>query len=168
MSLITPDFGLFFWMAVIFGAVFFILAKFGFPVITKMVDKRSEKIEKSLENARQIEIRMNETAAEQRQILESARREQALIIKEAGETKNKIISEARERAREEASQILSEARAQIAAEKETALTDIRREVALISVQVAEQILRKDLSKDSEQREFLDKMVTEATHARIDS
>jgi len=168
MSLITPDFGLFFWMVVIFGVVFFILAKFGFPVITKMVDKRSEKIEKSLENARQIEIRMNETATEQRQILEAARKEQAVIIKEAGETKNKIISEAREQAREEAAKILSEARAQIAAEKETALSDIRREVAMISVQVAEQILRKDLSKDAEQQEFLDKMVTEATRARIDS
>ena len=67
MSLITPDFGLLFWMTLIFGIVFFILAKFGFPVLTDMVRKRQERIEKSIEDARTIEARMATWKVEQAQ-----------------------------------------------------------------------------------------------------
>lgn len=161
MSLITPDFGLVFWMVVIFGAVFFILARFGFPVITGMIDKRGEKIAKSLRDAREIEAQMAGLARKQEAMLEETRRQQAALLKEATETKGTILAEAREQARTESEKILSEARMQIAAEKEAALADIREAVAMLSVQVAEQILRGELASESKQREYLDRMVAEA-------
>ena len=99
MNLVTPDFGLLFWMVVIFGIVFFLLAKFGFPIITDMVESRSAKIAQSLKDADEIEARMAAWKTEQAQMLETARREQAAILREATETKNKIVADAKEQAR---------------------------------------------------------------------
>ena len=168
MSLVTPDFGLLFWMAVIFGLVFFLLAKFGFPVITDMVDKRSAKIAQSLKDADEIQARMASWKVEQKQMLEEARREQAAILREAAETKSKIVADAKAQARAEAEKILSEAKVQIEAEKESALRDVRREVALLSVQVAEKVLRHELSDEGNQRAFIDELVDEASKAQMHS
>ena len=168
MSLITPDFGLLFWMTLIFGIVFFILAKFGFPVLTDMVRKRQERIEKSLQDAREIEARMLTWKEEQAQMVEKTRREQSAILKEATETKARIVADAKAQARAEADKILAEAKLQIAAEKESALRDVRREVALLGVQVAEKVLRHELSDESSQRAFLDQLVDEATETPLHS
>ena len=168
MNLITPDFGLLFWMVVIFGIVFFLLAKFGFPIITDMVDERSAKIAKSLKDADEIEARMAAWKVEQAQMLEQARREQSAILKEATETKAKIVSDAKAQAKAEADKMLADAKLQIAAEKESALRDVRKEIALLSVQVAEKVLRHELSDEGSQRAFLDKLVDEAGQADIRS
>jgi len=168
MSLITPDFGLLFWMTLIFGIVFFILAKFGFPVLTDMVRKRQERIEKSLEDAREIEARMATWKVEQAKMVEDTRKQQALILKEATETKARIMADAKAQAKAEADKILAEAKTQIAAEKESALRDVRKEIALLSVQVAEKVLRNELSDDGSQRAFIDKLVDEASEAQIRS
>ena len=168
MNLITPDFGLLFWMVVIFGLVFFLLAKFGFPVITDMVDKRSAKIAQSLKDADEIQARMASWKVEQKQMLEEARREQAAILREAAETKSKIVADTKAQARAEAEKILSEAKVQIEAEKESALRDVRREVALLSVQVAEKVLRHELSDEGNQRAFIDELVDEASKAQMHS
>ena len=168
MSLVTPDFGLLFWMVVIFGIVFFLLAKFGFPIITDMVDERSAKIAKSLKDADEIEARMAAWKVEQAQMLEQARREQSAILKEATETKARIVSDAKAQAKAEADKMLADAKLQIAAEKESALRDVRKEIALLSVQVAEKVLRHELSDEGSQRAFLDKLVDEAGQADIRS
>ena len=168
MNLITPDFGLLFWMVVIFGIVFFLLAKFGFPIITDMVDERSAKIAKSLKDADEIEARMAAWKVEQAQMLEQARREQSAILKEATETKARIVSDAKAQAKAEADKMLADAKLQIAAEKESALRDVRKEIALLSVQVAEKVLRHELSDEGSQRAFLDKLVDEAGQADIRS
>ena len=154
MSLVTPEFGLLFWMVVIFGIVFFLLAKFGFPIITDMVDERSAKIQQSLKDADEIEARMAEWKVEQAQMLEQTRREQSAILKEATE--------------EEADKLLAEAKLQIAAEKESALRDVRKEIALLSVEVAQKVLRRELSDEGSQRAFLDKLVDEAGKSEIRS
>ena len=168
MNLVTPEFGLLFWMVVIFGIVFFLLAKFGFPIITDMVDKRSARIAQSLKDADEIEARMAAWKVEQAQLLEKARREQAAILREATETKSKIVADAQAQARAEADKILSEAKVQIAAEKESALRDVRREVALLGVQVAEKVLRHELSDEGNQRAFIDGLVDEASKAQMHS
>ena len=160
MNLVTPDSGLLFWMVVIFGLVFFLLWKFGFPVITSMVEKRNATIEKSLKDAHQIEAQMAGMLAEHAQMLEDARKEQAQILREATDTRNKILAQAKDEARGEASKILADARTEIEAEKEAALRDVRKEVAVLSVSIAEKILRKELAKDGEQREYIDRMVEE--------
>ena len=151
MQLITPDAGLLFWMVVIFGLLFFLLAKFGFPIITSMVEKRNATIEKSLKDAHQIEAQMAGMLAEHAQMLEDARKEQAQILREAADTRSKLIADAKEQAREEA-----------------ALRDVRKEVAVLSVSIAEKILRKELSEDKEQREYIDRMVEETVREQAQS
>jgi len=168
MNLVTPDFGLLFWMVVIFGIVFFLLAKFGFPIITDMVDKRSAKIARSLKDADEIEARMAAWKVEQAQMLEQARREQSAMLKEATETKARIIAEAKVQAHEEADRILAQAKTQIEAEKESALRDVRREVALLSVEVAEKVLRQELSDRNQQRALAETLVDEAEKAQLHS
>ena len=168
MDLVTPDFGLLFWMVVIFGLVFFLLAKFGFPIITSSVDNRNAKIAQSLKDADEIAERMASWKVEQARLLEKTRREQSAILKEATETKARIMAEAKAQAHAEADKILAEAKLQIEAEKESALRDVRREVAMLSVQVAEKVLRHELSDESSQRAFLDQLVDEANQTPIRS
>ena len=99
MSLITPDFGLLFWMTLIFAIVFFILARFGFPLITGMVKKRSDRIEKSLRDAEEAQNTLKQLAEEHKRMIEEARKEQARILNEAATAGNKIVQEAKDQAR---------------------------------------------------------------------
>ena len=166
MSLITPDFGLLFWMVVIFGIVFFLLAKFGFPVITNAVQKRSDHIADSLKAADEAQAQLANMAQEQQKMIEQTRLEQSRILKEASEARESIIAQAREEAAVEASKLLEHAKVEIAAERESAIRDIRRQVAMISVEVAEKIVRKDLDAAGGQQDLLDRMVEEASQAQI--
>ena len=168
MSLVTPEFGLLFWMVVIFGIVFFLLAKFGFPVITDMVDERSAKIAQSLKDADEIQARMEQWKSEHAKMLEDVRKEQSAILREATETRARIISEAKEAAKAEADKMIADAKVQIAAEKESALRDVRKEVALLGVQVAEKVLRHELQDDGNQQALLDQLVKEASEASLRS
>lgn len=95
---------------------------------------------------------------------EDARKGQALMLREAAEEKNRIIADARSEARSEADKLLADARTSIAAEKESALRDVRREVALLGVEVAEKVLREELSSADAQRAYLEKMLDEAAKA----
>ena len=166
MSLITPDFGLLFWMVVIFGIVFFLLAKFGFPVITKAVQTRSDHIADSLKAADEAQARLAGLAEEQAKMIEETRLEQSRILKEASESRERIIAQAKEEAAAEAAKLLEHAKVEIAAERESAIRDIRRQVAMISVEVAEKIVRKDLEGDDAQQGLIDRMVDEAAQAQI--
>jgi len=168
MQLITPDTGLLFWMVVIFGLLFFLLWKFGFPIITEMVEKRNATIEKSLKDAHEIEARMGQMVEEHARMLDEARKEQAQILREATDTRNKILANAKDEAREEAAKILAEARTEIEAEKEAALRDVRKEVAVLSVSIAEKILRKELADDAQQKEYIDRMVDETVREQAQS
>ena len=165
MGLLTPDSGLLFWMVVCFGVVFFILAKYAFPVIINAVDKRKEYIDSSLEAARQANEQLQQAKTEVENLLAEARRQQSAILKEAAATRDQIVADARGRAREEAQKALDETRHQIAAEKESAVNDIRRQVAVLSVDVAEKILRRELSKDQEQLDFINRMIAEVESER---
>ncbi|MBP5487956.1 MAG: F0F1 ATP synthase subunit B [Bacteroidales bacterium] len=165
MSLITPDFGLLFWMTLIFAVVFFILAKWGFPIITGMVEKRSDRIDESLRKAEEAEKALAEMDGRREQILSDAKAEQARILREASATSDSIVSKAQDQAREEASKILEQARTEIAAEKESALRDIRRVVANLSVEVAEKVLRADLAEDEKQGAYLDRLIDEVQRSQ---
>lgn len=160
MSLVTPDTGLLFWMVVIFGIVFFLLWKFGFPIITDMVEKRSAHIDESLKLAREAEIRMQDLAREQEQLIEQSRQEQTRILQEATRTRAEIIAKAEQEAAERADQLLQKARTEIEAEKESALRDIRKEVADLSVAIAEKVIRKELATDKDQMAYVDRLVQE--------
>ena len=158
MNLMLPDIGLLFWMTIIFAIVFFILAKFGFPIITGMVDKRAKRIDEAIAAARKAEESLAGLAQEQERLLSEARTEQARILQEAAVQRDNMIVQAQEQAREEAKKIMDEAKGRIQEEKEAALRDVRKEVALLSVTIAEKVVRKELSTDKGQMELIDRMI----------
>lgn len=161
MNLITPDSGLLFWMVLIFGIVFFILAKWGFPAITGMVDKRNEHIDESLRLADEAQARMSKLAEEQQALIAQTRQEQGRILKEAAQARSEILAQAKADAQAQTAEMVEKAREQIANERETALRDIRRQVALLSVDVAEKVLRERLAADAEQQALIDRYVDES-------
>ena len=161
MNLITPDTGLLFWMVLIFGIVFFILAKWGFPAITGMVDKRNEHISESLRLADEAPARMSRLAEEQEKLIAETRQEQGRILKEAAQARAEILAQAKEDAKAQTAEMVSKAREQIENERESALRDIRRQVALLSVDVAEKVLRSKLDSSVEQQKLIDRYVDES-------
>ena len=161
MNLITPDGGLLFWMVVIFAIVFFLLAKFGFPIITQAVEKRSDRIADSLVKADEVEKRVAEMDVECGKMLEETRKEQAKMLKEASEARDLILEKAKADAAEETARMIEHARMQIEADRRSAEADMRRQVAMLSVEVAEKVLRKTLSSSSEQSALIDRLVDEA-------
>lgn len=169
MNLLLPDTGLLFWMVIIFALVFFLLAKFGFPVITRMVEERSDHIEKSLEAARKAEVQVSKLEERQAMIISQTRQEQGKIVEQASRTRDDIVARAREEARAEAraeaGKILDQARRQVELEKETALREIRSQVAGLSVDIAEKILRRELEGPEEQSALVDKMFNEINSDR---
>ena len=160
MDLMLPDSGLLFWMTIIFAIVFFILAKFGFPIITGMVEKRNKRIDDALSAARVAEEALERLSQEQERILSETRTEQAQILQEAASQRDAMIARAREDARLQADALIKEAKERINEEKEAALRDVRREVALMSISIAEKVVRKEMSSEKGQKEFIDRMVAE--------
>ena len=162
MSLITPDFGLFFWMTVVFLVVLFILWKYGFPVIVKMVDERKAFIDESLKKAHEANERLANIQKEGESILQEAREKQAQILKEAAETRDAIVEKAQDKARSEGARLLEEAKAAIEQEKKAAIADIREQVATLSVEIAEKVLKQNLKDDKSQMELIDRMLDEVS------
>jgi F-type H+-transporting ATPase subunit b len=161
MSLLTPDPGLLFWMLVSFGVVFFVLAKYGFPIIVKMVDERKAFIDKSLEAAKLANERLDGIKQEGDRILIQAREEELRILKEVNELRNKIVGEAKEQASVETAKLIADAKAAIQKEKEIAIQDVHNQIATLSIDIAEKILRKNLENQIAQRELVSKLIEEA-------
>ena len=160
MSLITPDFGLFFWMAIVFIIVLAILWKWGFPSIVNMVNSRKEFIDDSLRKAHEANERLANIQKEGEAMLQNAREKQAQILKDAADTRDAIVVKAQEKATNEGSRLLNEAKAEIEAEKQNAIRDIRTQVAEISVQIAEKIVREKLSSNESQMELINKLLND--------
>lgn len=160
-SFLTPDLGLLFWMFLAFVIVFGVLAKFGFPVITKMVEERKKFIDESLQNARIANEKLSRVKIESEKLIQEAREQQDRILKEAMATQQSIISEAKNKAQVESNKLLENAKKQIQVEKENALREIRTQVADLSVNVAEKILLRNLDKTAEQDQFVERLVDEA-------
>jgi F-type H+-transporting ATPase subunit b len=165
MSLLTPDFGLLFWMLVNFLIVFGILAKFGFPVITRMVNERRDHISQSLKAAEEATKKLENVRQESLTILDEARIRQTEIIKKAIADGEQIVRNAQQKAAEETEKQLEAARRSIDLQKEKALSEINAQVALLSVDIAEKILRQQLDDRKRQESFALQMVEEAESVR---
>ena len=161
MSFLLPDAGLLFWMLVVFGIVFFILAKLGFPAIVGMVDERKRLIDESVRNAQEANERLKAVNAESEALINAAREEQAKILREATAMRNDLVNEARKKAEAESEKIIAEARNIIRMEKEDAVRDVRRQVATLSVEIAEKILRRELSDKERQNAVIEKLIDES-------
>ena len=162
MDLMLPDTGLLFWMTVIFGLVLFILAKFGFPLITGMVEKRNKRINDSLEAARTAEQAIAHLKEEQERIITETRTEQSRLMQEAAAERDRMIAQAQDQARVEAQKIMEDAKERIIQEKEAAMKELRNEVAKMSISIAEKVVRKDLASDAAQKDLVDKLLDEIT------
>lgn len=162
MDLLIPDSGLLFWMTLVFVIVFLILWKWGFPSIVKMVNDRKAYIDGSLKKAREANEKLANIQKEGELLLQQAREQQSKILKEASDTRDAIVEKAQDKAREEGARIISDAKAEIQNEKQAAIRDIRNQVAELSVQIAEKILRQKLSGDKEQNELIDRLLDEVS------
>ena len=158
MDLLIPNSGLLFWMTLVFLIVAFIVIKFGFPVIINMVNERKEYIDESLRKAHDANEKLSNIQKEGESVMQQAREQQALLLKEAIATRDAIVGKAQDKAHEESARIIAEAKLEIAAEKQNAFKDIRGQVAELSVKVAEKILRDQLSSDEKQMELIGKLL----------
>lgn len=160
MSLLTPDFGLLFWMLVSFGIVVFLLVKFGFPVIVKMVEDRKAYIDESLLAAQQAREQLTKVKEESDAIIAQARKEQVDILAEAAKTRDMMIEDAKDKAKNEGVKQIELAKKQIELEKDDAIRSVRREVAKLSVDIAEKVLRAKLDNDKDQMNMIDRLLDE--------
>lgn len=147
-------------MTLIFGIVLFILARFGFPVITRSVEARAERIRTTFDDLKKAEDRMKVLAREQEELIARAKEERDAIISDANLTRRQIVSQAREEALAESERIVTKARQDIEHEKETALRELRGKVADLSMQIAGKVLRKSLDGDGEQLRYIDRLIDE--------
>jgi F-type H+-transporting ATPase subunit b len=161
-SILTPDLGLLFWMLLAFLVVFGVLAKFGFPAIINMVDERNKYIDESLRKAHEAQERLANIEKEGESILQEAREKQALILKEAAATRDAMVEKAQEKARVEGARLMDEAKAAIEQEKKAAIADIRQQVAALSVDIAEKVLKQNLKDDKSQMDLIDRMLDEVS------
>ena len=167
MSFLLPEAGLLFWMLIAFGVVFFILYKYGFPVITSMIDERKKFIDDALDNAKLANEKLAGIEEQSRQILEKANAEQVKILREAVVARDNIIKEAQAKAETESAKIVATAREQIRLEKEDALREIRAQVAELSIAIAEKVIAKKLEDNKEDDAFMDALLDQAFDTQKD-
>ena len=158
MSLITPDIGLLFWMFVSFGIVLFILKKFAWKPILDSVKEREDSIEEALAQAGKAKEELEKLQANNEDLLKQAREERGLLIKEAREAKDNMISEAKGQAKDEADKILVSARETIESEKIAAVAELKSQVAVLSIEIAEKILRDELSTEDKQKKLVNNLL----------
>lgn len=151
MELIKPAIGLIFWMCLTFGIVLFILKKFAWKPILKALKDREDSIQNALDTAKKAREEMATLKADNEKIIAEAKTERDNILKEAREIKDKMIAEAKDRAGKETEKILSSARENIQNEKMAAITELKNQVAHLSIEIAEKILKQELSEKDKQK-----------------
>jgi F-type H+-transporting ATPase subunit b len=160
MNLVKPEFGLIFWMTVTFLIVFFLMKKFAWGPILNMIHEREESIETALAAAEKAKEEMAELQMSNEKLLAEARIEKDKMLKEAREIKETMINDAKELAQKEAQRMIAEARNSIQNEKMAAINELKNEVAVMSVEIAEKIIRKDLSKDENQKALVASLIND--------
>lgn len=160
MDLISPSSSLIFWQLLIFLVVLFILGKFAWKPMLGALREREISIEEALAAAENAKKEMAQLKSDNEKLLIEARKERDNILKEASKAANNMREEAKTQASKEASRIIADAKVAIDTEKKAALSEIKQQVAELSVQIAERILRKKLSNDQAQKEYVAKLVSD--------
>src|SRR5215218_2492514 len=160
MELLTPSFGLIFWTLLAFIIVFFILKKFAWAPILKALNDREKGIADSLETADRVRAEMAQLKSENEELLAQAREERAAMLKEARVIKDRIVNDAKEQAKTEASKIMAETQQAIEQQKMAAMTDVKNQVGKMVIEVAEKILRKELGSKEAQEAHIKDLVDE--------
>lgn len=165
MSLLTPDFGLLFWMLLCFLLVATILGKWGWPAIVGMIEDRGNYIEESLKKADEANAALANLKAENEKLLAEAKNERLEMLKEASKLKEKMIAEAKTQATAEANKIIENAKESIQLEKDNVVKEIRSQVAELSINIAERIIRGELKNSDSQIDMVNKLLDEINVAK---
>lgn len=160
MELLTPHFGLFAWTLIAFLIILFILKKFAWKPILSMLNERETKIAQSIAAAENMKKEIADMKAENDILLAQAREERSQILKEAKEAKDRIINEAKDKAKDEAAKIISDANAQILQSKNKAITEVKNQIGLLTIGIAEKVIKKNLSSDKEQQEYIQQLTSD--------
>lgn len=158
MELINPGIGLIFWMTLSFGIVLFILAKFAWKPILKSLHEREDTIDQALNEANQAREEMKELKFSNEELLKEAKEERDGILRDARKVKETIIEDSKAKANEEANRIVESAKESIQNEKMAAMTDLKNQLATLSIEIAEKILKEELSEDKKQKEYVQKLI----------
>ena len=161
MDLVTPDVGLLFWTVISFFVLLFLLRKFAWKPIVGTVNDREKSIREALDSAENARLEMENLQADNERILKEARAEREAMLKEARELKAKIVADAKDEAQEQASKMIEQAQTAIASEKKSAMAELKNHVAGLSVEIAEKMVREELSNKDKQLKLVDEMLGEA-------
>ena len=164
MEKLFEDFslGLFFWQAVLFIALILLLRKFAWKPILDSVNDREEGIREALDSAEKAKLDMQNLQADNEKLLKEARLEREAMLKEAREMKAKMIEDAKTDAKEEANKLVAAAQASIETEKKAAIAELKTQVASLSIEIAEKVVREELSNKDKQMKLVESMLSEAT------
>lgn len=161
MELVSPGIGLIFWMTLAFGVVLWVLGKYAWKPIMKSLHDREDSIDKALHEADLARQEMKELKFSNEKLLAEAKEERDEILKKAREIKEKLIEDAKIRANEEANRIVENARETIENEKMAAMVDLKNQIAKLSIDIAEKLLRHELSEPKKQKEYVDTLIRDA-------
>lgn len=154
--------GLFFWQLILFVALVLLLKRFAWKPILDAVEKREKGIEGALESAEQARREMENLQADNERILQEARAEREAMLKEAREMKNKIITDAKDEAQVQANKMVEQAQATIESEKKAAVAELKSQVASLSLEIAEKVVKQELSNKDQQAKMVEDLLGKAT------
>ena len=160
MSLFTPEFGLAFWMLVVFLILLGILGKFAWPVLIKILEERAAFIDKGVEFTREAQKDREQAKVDAQKLLAEAQKQQLEVLQQTERLKREKIEEARQEADKEARRVVEAAKLAVEQSKREAELQMRRQVGILSLQIAEKLVRRDLSTDKAQMEIIDKLLNE--------
>jgi F-type H+-transporting ATPase subunit b len=160
MELVTPQIGLIFWMTLSFGIVIFVLAKFAWKPIMKALKEREDSIDNALRAADRAKEEMSQLTFSNEQLMKEAKEERDAMLRDARKIRDHVIGEAKTKAEEEANRIVETAKENIHFEKMAALTDLKNQIAILSIEIAEKIMKENLSTDEKQKELVTKLLNE--------
>jgi F-type H+-transporting ATPase subunit b len=155
------SFGLFFWQLIIFVGLVLLLKKFAWKPILDAVNEREEGIRNALKSAENARNEMQNLQADNQRILQEARMERDALLKEAREMKDKIISESKNEAQAEGQKMIAQAKAAIESEKNAAMAELKSQVSSLSLEIAEKLLKDELSNKDSQMKLVEKMLGDA-------
>lgn len=157
MELLTPSVGTIFWSTIVFVILMLLLAKFAWKPMLKAVNDRENSITDALSLAEKTKAEMAQMQSENEALLQKARAERDQIIKEASEASKSLVAEAKDKAKVEADKIIHDAHKAITNEKNAAMTEIKSHVALLSLEIAEKIIKGELASNDKQKALADQL-----------
>lgn len=158
MDLLLPGSGLIIWQTLVFVGLFFVLAKFAWKPIIGSLKEREDSIQQALDAAEKAKNEMASLKSDNEKLLKEAREERDKILRDARTASNQIVEEAQTAAKKTADKIVADAKAMINTEKQAALAEVKTQVAQFSLDIAEKIIKKNLSDDKSQKELVDTFI----------